>query len=121
MSVTNDRLREHVTSVGFSLTLSKNMIETLVLMDHFGGFNRFHRATTDRPIGSHYVTTAHALIRRGLFRDRDCGRCELCDKPCCDHKLTKAGELVSGLLKESGIYQDVLDRAGIAAPVGVSA
>ncbi|MFA4080526.1 hypothetical protein ONA92_02270 [Mycobacteroides salmoniphilum] len=113
--MTNEALREHVTSIGFSLTLSKNMIETVVLMDYFGGFNRFHRAVRNLPPGRSYVSSAHALTRRGLFRleGYEGGReCEHCARDFCDHKLTTAGALSAALLQECGIYQDVLAKYG---------
>ena len=115
--MTNDALREHVTSVGFSLTLSKNQIDTLVLMHYAGGgFNKFHRAFRDR-ISNNYCTTAGALIRRGLMRDHGPGvapvACELCDEKYCDHRLTRAGVLLADLLTQAGIYQEVLARYSV--------
>lgn len=110
--MTNEALRSHVTNIGFSLTLSKNMIETVVLMHHFGGFNRFHAAVKDIHPGRAYISSAHALIRRGLFRDQYAAgeACDLCKVQYCDHKLTRAGVSVADLLRESGIYDEVLDR-----------
>ena len=114
--MTNAALRDHVTSIGFAISLSKNQIDTLVALHHSGGFNKFHRAYRDR-ISSNYCATAGALIRRGLMRDHGPGvphvACELCDAQFCDHRLTRAGVMVAQLLDEAGIYQEVLDRYGI--------
>lgn len=115
--MTNMSLREHVTSIGFSIALSKNQIDTLVAMHYSGGFDKFHKTFRDR-ISGNYCTTAHALIRRGLMRDHGPGvryvACELCDEPYCfDHQLTRAGVLVAELLTEAGIYQEVLGRYGV--------
>lgn len=94
----NSTLREHVTSVGFALTLSKAQIHFLVLSAHFNGFDALHRAGFT---GRHYITSVHALTRRGLVAPG--GGCT----------LTRAGELVADLLKEAGIYADVLDLCGV--------
>lgn len=107
----NKSLREHVTSVGFSLTLSKRQIDTLVLLHHFKTWDRFY----GRMAGySHYCSTAQALISRGLMRDFGPGvpyvKCELCEAEFCGHRLTKAGSITAVLLQEAGIYQEVLDR-----------
>lgn len=100
--MTNAALRDHVTSIGFAISLSKNQIDTLVALHHSGGFNKFHLAYRDR-ISSNYCATAgvpHVA-------------CELCDAQFCDHRLTRAGVMVAQLLDEAGIYQEVLDRYGI--------
>jgi hypothetical protein len=120
VSGVNAPLREHVTSVGFSLTLSKRQIETLVLLHHFDVFDKFHDATRNHAlVSNNYCTTARALIRRGLMREHGFGvktaPCELCDTAVCGHKLTKAGIMTAGLLNEAGLYQEVLDRLGFAA------
>jgi hypothetical protein len=93
----NTQLREYVTSIGFNLTLSKAMIDNLILLHHFKGWHGissggflYHPATKS------YVTTARSLQARGLIRLDT------------DSKLTRAGILVIGLLKQAGIYQDRL-------------
>lgn len=115
--MTNLALREHVTSIAFSISLSKNQIETLVMLHRFENKNHFFDRF-GRHSNNSYITTSGALIRRGLMRDHHPDvpyvPCELCDKEFCfDHKLTRAGVLVARLLMEAGIYQEVLDRYGI--------
>ncbi|MBM4489710.1 hypothetical protein GS471_17085 [Rhodococcus hoagii] len=92
----NEALREYTTSIGFNLTLSKRQIELLVLMDYFEGHSGLSRAGRSP---SHYVTTMRSLERRGLTSGFV--------------NINKAGHLVCSLLKEAGIYQDVLDLNGI--------
>lgn len=112
--MTNAILREHVTSIGFSLTLSKMQIETLVLMHYHGEWNKFWAHKEKSGFLKNYCTTARALGDRGLIRRSGPGipyqECELCDDRFCGHQLTKAGVLAAELLKEAGIYQDVLER-----------
>lgn len=99
MNTPNETLRNYVTSVGFSLTLSKPQIELLVLLDHFGSHNALFNAGLSP---SMYVTTIRALDHRGLtdFRSRQA-------------ILTKAGSLAVELLREAGMYSEVLERKGI--------
>ncbi|HOY80610.1 MAG TPA: hypothetical protein PLB92_00585 [Rhodoglobus sp.] len=99
MIAPNETLRNYVTSVGFSLTLSKAQIELLVLLDHFGSHNALHRAGL---IPSMYVPTIRALDHRGLT---DIGSREAI--------LTKAGRLAVELLREAGMYAEVLERKGV--------
>lgn len=114
--MSNEVLRQHVTSIGFSLTLSKSQIDTLVLMDHFGGYGKFFDKTNRVGVARNYVMSANALTRRGLFRkelyEGGVSTCELCTNKFCDHKLTKAGQLTAAILKEAGIYEDVLSHYG---------
>lgn len=95
----NEALREYTTSIGFSLTLSKRQIELLVLLDHFGCHSRMWDSGFRI---SHYVTTVRSLERRGLV-----------DPLPGNAGINKAGGFVCGLLKEAGIYNDVLDLNGI--------
>lgn len=108
----NQQFRDHVTSGQFVLALTGNMIAWLVHMstdpDHY-------------PRSPRSVPDSHALQRRGLvvhhyppmgfdgdseaFRvspDRDSYR------PRDFYEITRAGELVIELLRESGIYEEVL-------------
>jgi hypothetical protein len=96
----NMALREHVTRDGFTLKLSKGQIQLLVLLDHFGGYggywNSGHRMRN-------FVTAACALTRRGLINHPGNQ----------SHKPTRAGECAIGLLRESGVYEDVLTSLGV--------
>lgn len=116
--MSNQALRDHVTSIGFSLTLSKSMIETVILLDHFKGWNSFHSKTRHLASQRNYVVTAQSLIRRGLMRDHGPGTrapCDVCELDFCDHRLTRAGVLAARLLEEAGIYDEVLRRYGFDA------
>ncbi|WP_131823229.1 hypothetical protein [Mycobacteroides chelonae] len=95
----NEALREHVTSIGFALTLSKAQIELLVVLHHFKGYNGACRAGY-RP--SHFVSTIRSLERRGLTENT---------YPAGN--LTKAGALVCEILREAGLYDEVLERKSI--------
>lgn len=120
----NLALREHVTSIGFSMTLSKRMIDTLVALHHFKG--NFHELVqwqyckddkdrlVRRAMFGHYVTSYHALVNRGLVttyeRYNDDGTR---DVKASRHNLTKAGHLIVALLKEAGIYQERMKEIGL--------
>ena len=102
----NDALREHVTSIGFALTLSKRQIDLLCVLHHFKDLSRFHDwEHGDRSRVKHFahcVTTVRALSARGLV------------SPIPGNwSLTKAGHLTVALLKECGIYQDRMADLGI--------
>lgn len=113
----NELLREHVTSTAFSLTLSKRQIDLLVALHHFKG--DYHQLIQweyqgnsigndvyqfRRKLFSHTVPTGWSLMRRGLINKED-----------KSWKLTKAGHIVTALLKEAGIYQDRLQDMGMVA------
>lgn len=130
---TNEALRDHVTSIGFSLTLSKNMIDTLVVLDHFKG--NFSEVVTwnaangkTRPAQSshyrfnHYVSTFKSLESRGLVRAvHKYGKDGYRDIERSRHQVTRAGKLVISLLKEAGLYQDRHTDLGLDKPVVVAA
>jgi len=93
----NQELREYVTRVGFSISLSKAQIEHLVFM-HVTREAKVRWLTAS----SSMISTSAALQRRGLIEHRD----DSASAPRGWY-LSKAGELVVGLLKESGIYEDI--------------
>lgn len=110
--MTNEKLREYVTSVGFSLTLSETQIYTLVILHHAKGLDGLFKSGLIGPhtYGSRYFVTAFkSLEHKGLVHHppekklSECGRL-----------LTHAGHLVVQLLKDTGIYQDTLLKAGVA-------
>lgn len=117
--VVNSALREHVTSIGFSMTLSKRQIDLLVALHHFKGnfhqlINWEHAPVANmggdraeyarrRKFFSHSVPSGQALEHRGLI-SHDIERWD----------ITKAGHLVVALLKEAGIYQERLSEIGLA-------
>lgn len=117
--MTNEALRSHVTSIGFALTLSKNMIDTLVALDHFkGDFGAFVAweyagGKTRQKQFSHYVTTFRSLESRGLVRAVHKYKDGYRDIEKSRHQLTRAGKLVISLLKEAGLYQDRLTELGL--------
>lgn len=107
---TNLALREYTTSIGFSMQLSKRMIDLLVAMHHFkGDFHKLvawqYEKDTDvrRRAFAHCVTSLHSLENRGLM-----------SPDFQDWSLTKAGHLVVALLKEAGIYQERMKELGMA-------
>lgn len=92
----NKVLREHVTSTAFNLTLSKNMIASLVCIkkgvhpirmgDLTGGY-------------STEVPTRHRLAQRGLVIAPDPHWPGV-------YETTRAGDLVFELLQEAGLTQE---------------
>lgn len=102
----NETFREHVTSVGFALILTKRQLEMLVLLHHFEGFKGAHEFVDRRKALSRcWVSTARGLQMRGLLPEGN------------QWELTEAGKLIIGLLKEADIYKDTLDRLGVETAV----
>lgn len=135
----NPYLREHVTSIGFNLTLSKSMIDLVVLMHHYrGDYDRMMCGkrwgagdprpqrnpdwTPDdgwlfHPVTRQHISTTRSLMGRGLI-ERTTTKRKRTDLPGFGneriiYKLTPAGKLVVGLLKEAGIYQDRVHELGL--------
>jgi len=121
MSEVNEGLREHVTRIGFDLSLSRPQIDLLVLLHHFKGAKKL----TDSGLKNHpqrpppgappawrgypnWITTTRCLRSRGLIGEFGSD----------GYKPTKAGNLVCALLKEAGMYQE---RLAALLPVEMSA
>lgn len=103
----NDLLRDHVTRVGFNLTLGKTHIETLTYLADWGDVNP---ADIPRTPAS-FVGAGHGLMRRGLLvhimppnRDEPNYRPPGAEPLGTWWKITPAGQLVLGLLEEAGIW-----------------
>lgn len=110
----NEQLRDYVTRVGFNLTLGRTQIAALVMLDRMLKENR-HIYVGGRKAGAfaHFVPGTWGLLSRGLVTHTD-------PEPMRQYKngnvrgrslrrvwsITKAGRLVIGLLKESGLYDD---------------
>lgn len=105
-------LREHLTRVGFDLSLGKTQIAALVALDialdrgtplptgrqHFG-----------RNILSSWATAVHGLIDRGLVlhhwtKDPKTGHAM--EGLRHHYTITRAGDLVLELLEEAGLYEE---------------
>lgn len=133
--MTNALLRDHITRVGFDLTLTKTQIAVLVYLDLLKrevivekSFSKLRQPTRPlnayaRMIDSSFVTGVTGLTRRGLVRHYHDGHKHQND----DHLLMfytvlKAGEYVIGLLKESGLYEQYATPiAGAFRPERVAA
>jgi hypothetical protein len=114
----NDALREHVTSSKFTLTLGATHIAALVWIDwqllvnlNFDELSEQQSALVEPP-RSHtlyrtfqlVVPGMHGLIQRGLVtHTRPANRGV---KPADIWTITTAGQMVVGLLKEAGIWQE---------------
>lgn len=103
----NQALREHTTSIGFQLTLSKAQIGMLCTVAHFKGWKAsFAGVGIDHPSSTAYfpqfISTCRALTERGLMEKANFG-----------WKLTTAGNLTIDLLKEAGIYQERIKELGL--------
>lgn len=119
----NELLRDHVTSVGFSLTLGKTHIAALVELDHMLKLNlgkrkidydiyvRGPRRSFPRAFAN-FVPGVNGLIRRGLAEhilpvEMQRPGVFVGDLPPRRvWRITKAGRLVINLLKETGLYQE---------------
>ena len=109
--MTNEALREHTTSIGFNLTLSKSMINLLVLLHHHkGDANAIHDAGyIYHPVLRTWTASVRSLKERGLIthkmvKDAKGYNVNALFRP------TRAGSLVVSLLKEAGIYQERLEE-----------
>jgi hypothetical protein len=104
--VPNPVLREHVTRVGFDLSLGKTHIAALVWIDMEN--KRRHHIRMNGAPWNFFVTGAMGLQARGLVAHtpppRGCDR----DKWHLGRsfRITPAGRLVRDLLKEAGIWQE---------------
>lgn len=119
----NELFRDHVTSVGFALSLGKTHIAALVDLDHQLRLNLASRRidydihvrgpirTMPRAF-AHFVPGVDGLIRRGLvehilpaeYQQPGVSTRDL--RPSRVWRITRAGRIVINLLKESGVYQD---------------
>lgn len=117
MSQVNESLRQHVTSVGFSLTLGKTHIAALVMLDiklkhNRTGFDSAMNYTSSAPPRVFKGPTGTSgLIERGLVEHimdqrRKPGENILAMTPRRIWRITPAGRLVINLLKEAGLYQE---------------
>lgn len=105
----NERLRQHVTRVGFDLTLGKTHIAALVYLDYCIRHRVYLRTASHTPF-QWFATGARGLEERGLLVHHYEPR-EQRPKNAKDHlgrhyTITPAGKLVIGLLKEAGIWQE---------------
>lgn len=117
----NKFLREHVTRVGFSLTLAKTHIAALVELAEVYDRKSFDTADIEtrsfmrtgphRHVFSHFVSGIRACMDRGLVlhhfnREKSLnGTAHTRDH----YTITAAGSAVITLLKESGLYQEYAD------------
>lgn len=100
MNVVNEALRDHVTRVGFDLTITKTQIEVFrILADSHRGVEFDHRY-------SWFVTGVGGLRTRGLVTHVQHKRGESQRRPIHEYfPFTPAGELVLELLREAGIIE----------------
>jgi hypothetical protein len=115
----NENLREHVTNVGFSLTLGKTHIAALVRIDlqlkenlsTLEHLDKFDASPRWPHIFNYFVQGQSGLIERGLIQHiidirRRPGESVSAMRPRRIWRITPAGRLVINLLKEAGIYQE---------------
>lgn len=100
MSAVNEVLRDHVTRVGFNLSITKTQIDTFrILADSHRGIEFDHRY-------SWFITGINGLRNRGLVThvNRESG--DSVKWPIHEHfPFTAAGELVLELLREAGVIE----------------
>lgn len=123
----NEAFRATVTDVAFHLSLSRAMCCGLVGLAEAIRENRFSTPEAQGPWArpfANWATTAGALKRRGLIDHHfdedhsmkqamiDGGKDAMWDPDRVGvrwhYSLTRAGELTCELLKEAGIYQDIV-------------
>lgn len=100
----NYKLRDHVTSMAFSLHLSKRMILCLVDIAEKRYLERkFYQALG---LNDYFIGSYRNLEERGLVTYKDPGPMTAMSKEH-PYSLTRAGELVLELLKEAGMVQEI--------------
>jgi hypothetical protein len=114
VSIRNEALRAYTTSRAFVLDLRKTHIETLVYIDwvlelEAAGKHRIDPSFWVRS-PSLFATGAPGLERRGLVEhlwQPAKGEGPTNERPFSDFwRITEAGRLVVGLLKEAGLYDE---------------
>lgn len=113
----NEALRGHVTRVGFNLTLSIGQIGVLVTIAEGNAQKADYRAVGDMvkgftpwafAVNSNWVTGVRGLERRGLIEHHVPKAIRKDRKISTVWTISPAGEHVVGLLKEAGIYQEIV-------------
>lgn len=107
----NAALREHVTRVGFNLTLGKTHIAALVLISEYWAKDlRYHAHGSP---WSQWITGNQGCRARGLtwHQPHDTRGIPVDQRPLPSayFGVTTAGQYTIGLLAEAGIWQDYLD------------
>lgn len=108
----NPLLRDHVTRTGFDLSLTRGQIEALVWLNESIGKGG-PRDWSTYPSGR-WASHVGGLHRRGLTwhhydqeRWRKATMAERDAAPVSDfYGITEAGQLVVGLLRETGLYEE---------------
>lgn len=126
MSEVNELLREHVLRTGFNLTLAKTQIAALVELDaaisRNGWYSIGELSPTWRAFHASWVSGISGLERRGLVRHtfhENASKYGPGQMPVGEAwRLTDAGRLVIGLLKEAGIYQHYVTAMPAEAVAG---
>lgn len=108
--VVNEALRGHVTRVGFDLTLGRTHVAALVALKESIEAGHWLNTGT-QSVFSHFVSGMHGCERRGLirhhYRQPEWKNGVRSDLPPGEHyTITTAGELVVGLLREAGVYDE---------------
>jgi hypothetical protein len=115
----NEELRNHVTRVGFNLTLSLSQIASLIVLEKETREQTMNwsqrKVERNLPwanaINSRWVIGIQGCERRGLVVHHwvDARTKPSNWKPTIDkyYSITAAGKHVIGLLKEAGIYQEI--------------
>jgi hypothetical protein len=117
----NYELREHVTRVGFNLTLTKTQIAVMVYLDVMAkakldrSYYHHDRPKTSMAIPTMvdrtFVPAIMGCERRGFITHHPPVRYSITTDKARQpiyrtYRFTKAGRLMLALLKESGVYDD---------------
>lgn len=106
----NTRLRDHVTRIGFNLSLGHTHIAALVRMDLALRNNRWYRA----PSPDNWAVGMDGLVRRGLVDHHFNAKAKHEEGLRPHYSITAAGAAVVELLKEAGLYAEY-ERGMVAA------
>lgn len=112
LSTVNQALREWTRGTSFTLAMGRTQVATLVALH--ASQNRAHLVGRDHRLLRLFVQAARALGERGLVRhhpwqdQQEFQRRVLVGRFRLFFEVTRAGELVVQLLREAGIYQELL-------------
>lgn len=105
----NEQLRQHVTSQSFMLTMRKTHILAMVATDYA------IRNNVKLPSFPQFVIGIRGCGNRGLVDHHPPPGINKGNRPFSDYySITRAGELVRELLKETGLWQEAEKELGIA-------
>lgn len=106
----NEALRDHVTRIGFNLTLGTTHIAAMVMLDVMlrseDDERKMYTMADQWNRRSFFVPAIDGVIRRGLVWHKGPEKVDMKANPYRNYGFTKAGIAALELLREAGIYEE---------------